>query len=163
MTSFETVSLWMQGVSAVAAILVLAFGIYQLRKVVQSIESQTYQNIYELMIGIDKFFIENPKLRFIVYGANADEEPEPPAPDWDAEIDGKSVYAVAEMVVDYFDNVYHQRKVMPAETFDPFSRFMKDAYARSPVLKKFLKKNCEWYPEKFREHLMGTDECDEEN
>ncbi|HEV2706633.1 MAG TPA: hypothetical protein VGV59_11955 [Pyrinomonadaceae bacterium] len=155
-SQLELVALWTQiGVTVLAFLL----GIYQLRKVVQSIKSQTYQNIYELMISIDKFFIENPKMRSLIYGAPRDGEP--PSGDvvaWDAEVDGKSVYAVAEMVIDYFDNVYHQQKVMPSETFEPFSKFMRYTYSRSPILQEFLKNNCEWYPEDFREHLMGDDD-----
>lgn len=153
-------SLWVQIVSAAVALLVFLIGIYQLYKVVQSIKSQTYQNIYELMISIDKFFIENPKFREIVYGPPPGEEPRFGKQSLYSEVDGMSVASVAEMVIDYFDNVYHQRKVMPSETFEPFSKFMRHAYSESPVLQRFLEDNWRWYPPKFRCHLEGRNDCE---
>lgn len=123
------------------------FVAYQLFLLRRSIRSSTYQNVYQMMINIDNFFIENPDLKPYFYEGQIMEEREG--------LNYTKLLSVAEMLIDYFDNVYHQKDCMPRRTFEGFSEFMKDMYRSSPVLQEFLSQRKHWYPQKFIEYLKG--------
>ena len=144
----KTIAAWAPIGSLVVAMLL---GFFQLRKLVQSIQSQTYQRVYETMISLDRFFMENPALKRYVYGPAPEDNVITPT----KEVDGKNLFSVAEMVVDYFDNVFHQRKCMPRGTFLPFCKFMRRTCRESELIKEFLKQRGDWYPLDFRAHLAG--------
>lgn len=123
----------------------------QLEDVKTSIQSSTYQNIYQQMIEIDRYFIEHPELKAYFYSTEMKAEmPE------DA-LEQEKLFSIAEMLVDFFDSVYHQKKCMPPKTFSRFSEYMKDMYQNSIVLRKFLTDEREdWYPDNFIEELKGS-------
>lgn len=138
---------WVQAVGVWISAIIVGVSLWilwiQIRELRRSIQSSTYQNIYHMIIGIDKYFIENTDVKpYFYYGRKVDNEQlrEP-------------LLSTAEMLLDCFDNVYHQKDCMPPHTFDAFDAFMKEIYQNSPVLQELLTKRERWYPREFIEHL----------
>ncbi|HVT17441.1 MAG TPA: hypothetical protein VHQ90_14830 [Thermoanaerobaculia bacterium] len=121
---------------------------YQLRELVSSVRSQTYQRIYDAMISIDRFFIDNPDLKSFFYSDSG-------LTSEGRSIDEPKLASVAEMLVDYFDSVYHQKDCMPTHTFDGFLNYMKGTYRTSLATRKFLASREDWYPADFVKALKA--------
>jgi hypothetical protein len=133
--------------------LILAFAalcatLYQIRDAVRSIRGQTYQRVYEVMIGIDRFFFDHPAYKPYFYPESG--EPKYP-PD-----DPVRLASVAEMMADYFDSVYHQGDSMPKQTSQGFREFMRSVYHHSKELQNYIRLNEKWYPEHFVKSLRET-------
>ena len=93
------------------------------------------------MVGIDQFLIDHPLL--IKYFKNGTKLPDAPSDE------KEKVMMAAEMMIDYFDNVFHQQQTLPSdEAYQGFVKYMQDTYSNSPALKLYLQKN-EWYPQAF--------------
>src|SRR5438128_1020733 len=96
---FEKAVHWAPVLTLLISVVSVGLVLYQIRKLIESIQSQTYQRVYELMINIDRFFIDNPKLKPYFYPGTNIESEEP--------AEKEKLLSVAEMMMDYFDNVYH--------------------------------------------------------
>jgi hypothetical protein len=133
------------GVSAISAVLIVV----QIYNLTRSIHGQTYQRIYELMIGIDRFFIDHPELKGYFY-PDAEVRKE-------VTVERDKLFSAAEMLIDYFDNVYHQKGSMPPGTFEGFLAYMCSIYQHSGVLRQYLDLSGRksWYPKEFLDHLEG--------
>lgn len=114
-----------------------------------SVHSATYQNVYELMISIDRFFIEHRELKPYFYPATTG--------GCHIYVNPDELASAAEMMLDYFDCVYHQRATMPENTFRGFSKFMRSVYEHSAPLKELVNNGGRenWYPRDFIRHLTG--------
>jgi hypothetical protein len=125
-----------------ASLVSALFIVLQIYILTRSIRGQTYQRIYESMITIDKFFIENPRLKGYFY---------PDAEEPEEDVDQDKLFSIAEMLTDYFDSVYHQKNTMPRHTFEGFIDYMRSVYKHSRVLRAYLDlpSRNNWYPEKF--------------
>jgi len=113
-----SIGIWFSGVT-------LWFVWIQIRDAKRGIKSSTYQNVAQGMIDIDKIFIEKPELKPYFYSKKASAQ---------GELIYPRLLSAAEMFLDFFDNVYHQKSCMPIETFDGYTAFMRDIYKCSPVL-----------------------------
>ena len=141
----EWATFWAITAGSVFALGTLIALIFEVRHLRSSVQSSTYQRIYEQMITIDRFFIENPSLKLYFYGSDPPTSKNP--------IELEKMASVAEMMIDYFDSVYHQQDCMPDGTFPQFLRFMKDTCTTSQVFRQFVHCRRDWYPEKFRQDL----------
>jgi len=132
--------------STVMMALTLAVLWWQIRAVRRSVQGGTYERICSTMIGIDRFFVDNPQLRPYFYGGKTLDGVTP--------LEREKLYATAEMLTDFFYDVFHQKDLMPTQTFEPYSRWMRRVYANSPLLKEFVPTGT--YDETFVKHLkMG--------
>ena len=134
-------------ITAIVAVVTIAFVYHQLKNLSKNILSQTIQNIYERMIEIDRFFIDNPDLRKYFYSNESIQK-----------IDLKlkaQLHSIAEMMVDYFDSVYDQRECMRKKTFEAKAFYFWYVYNNSPILREYLKQpGLEmWYAKDFLEFL----------
>lgn len=140
---------WIPILSLLISIISVILLIYNIRNLVKSIRSQTYQRVYELMIQIDKFFIENPKLKPYFYpDTNIDIE---------ESVEKEKLHSISEMMMDYFDNVYHQKACMPPNTFCGFRVYMQKIFRNSQALHDYLAISGreKWYPKDFLECIRG--------
>jgi uncharacterized membrane protein YozB (DUF420 family) len=134
-------------VSSVALAVTACFIWRQLVQIERGIRSTSYHSTYNLMVEIDRFFFENTKMikyfrEGVELSATDDNETK------------KQVMMVAEMLADYFDNVFHQKKTLPSKkTYYGFEAYMQETYSNSPALKEYLKERKRWYPEAFIEML----------
>jgi len=130
-------------VTAIVAIVTLFLIYKQLKDVNENILGQTYQNIYERMIEIDRFFIENPELKAYFYYnkefVNDDENFK------------AKLHSIAEMMIDYFDSVFYQKFCMRKETFDAKAFYFGDIYNNSPIIREYLDQPGleHWYSRQF--------------
>ena len=143
---------WVQAIGVWVSILIIAVSVWflwiQIRELRQSIECSTYQSVYQMILDIDKYFIENADLRpYFYYGKEMDNKNQTHMKE--------KLISTAEMLIDCFDNVYHQKNSMPSHTFDAFSAFMREIYQNSPVLREVLSMREHWYPRRFVEHLRN--------
>jgi hypothetical protein len=141
----EAIGTWFSGILVAGSLIFIWIQTSHLREQTIGIRQSTYQKIYDTWFEVDKLFIDRPKLRPFFYEgtelAKANDEMRP-------ELD-----AIAQMILDCFDNVYHQREFMPPDTFKAWSTFLKDMYRKSPYLIDFLDRNWPWYPATLVEHL----------
>jgi hypothetical protein len=146
----ETVRTWTPQAALVVSVVSVILVIWQIRNLIRSIHTQTYQRVYELMIEIDKFFIDNPTLKPYFY------------PDTDIKADEtvekEKLLSIAEMMMDYFDNVYHQRGCMPRHTFSGFREFMRNVFTNSQIIREYLAMSGreQWSPEDFIDCIKGA-------
>jgi hypothetical protein len=145
MISAEWATVWAIAAGNIITLCTLIAVIIELRHLKKSIHSSTYQRIYEQMISIDRFFIDNPSLKPYFYGSKSPITKNP------LELD--KLDSISEMMVDYFDSVYHQKDCMPKGTFPQFLAYMQDLSNRSPHLRTFLDKRKTWYPSDFRDDI----------
>src|SRR6266568_9415269 len=132
---------WVAAIGTWASVVVTLITLYviwkQLRGLKSSVQSSTTQNIYLHMIDIDRFFIDNPKMKPYFYSARSIDAA-------DTEELAK-LFSIAEMMVDYFDSVYQQRGCLTAETFNGKGQYMRELYSTSPTLQAYLDGKDEWY------------------
>ncbi|PYS93729.1 MAG: hypothetical protein DMF64_03920 [Acidobacteria bacterium] len=144
------------GTLIIAALTVISIIIliFQVRDLKKSIHSSTYQHIYELMIQLDKYFIEHPDVKPYFYGGKELKDLEAINP-----VEREKLLSIAEMMVDYFDSVYHQEDCMPQGTFPKFKAYIKETYRQSSIIQKFVEEHGEqWYPNDFISDLKGEPE-----
>lgn len=122
--------------SGIAVALSVFFLWKQLRGLRYSIESSSYHQVQNLMIDIDRFFINN--IEIVKYFRNnidvvgSDEN-------------RQKLLLIAEMLIDHFDNVYHQRGTLPHGTYDGFVAYMQETYKNSPIVRHFISQRKSWY------------------
>lgn len=117
----------------------------QLVSLRHSIEGGTYHHISQSMIDIDRWFAENPELRPYFYSKKSVDEIDP--------ILRERLYATAEMLVDFFYNVYFQRNQLPESASLPYSEWMCRLYQTSPLLQEFVPTGT--YHKEFVSHLAN--------
>jgi hypothetical protein len=147
--TLKTLGSWTPILSLLVSVVSVMLVLYQIQNLVKSIHSQTYQRIYELMIQIDRFFIDNPKLKPYFY---------PNTSITLENVEKEKLLSVSEMMMDYFDNVYHQRACMPSHTFDGFREYMQSVFRSSEILRDYLALSGreQWYPEDFLACMKGA-------
>ena len=143
----QNILLWVQVVAPTVTLLLVAWQIINLRR---SIYSSTYQRIYEQMIDIDEFFFNHRELKPFFYPDATGELKKIVDQEGDeTKISRDQLTSAVEMMVDFFDSVYHQKRVMPRKTFDGFAEFMREVYEHSTVMQDFITKRKNWYPSDF--------------
>src|SRR5882724_12676884 len=91
----EWATVWAIVAGNVITLFTLLAVIMELRHLKKSIHSSTYQRIYEQMMRIDRFFIDNPSLKSYFYGSKVPSTTNP------SELD--KLASISEMMIDYFD------------------------------------------------------------
>lgn len=133
--------------SAIAVVFSLVFLGRQVSHLRRTLEITSYHQVQNLMIDIDQFFIND-----ITLWKYFRENCEPSTADEDGP-NGDKLKLVAELLLDHFDNVFHQRDLLPKETYDGFVSFMREIYSSSPVFREFINKrkaeNQPWYNSQF--------------
>jgi hypothetical protein len=133
-----------QAVAAVAGVVVASIGfvaiIVQLRQVERGLRSSARGSIYDMAARIKELFIEHPNLRPYF-------------------LDGKPIspsdesYSLALAVADYYC-LYLEQIATQGENIAPSGRqswyqYAADVYARSPVLRDYLRDKAAWYAPEF--------------
>jgi len=98
-----------------------------------------YQNIAQLMIDIDRFFVDRPQFKAYFYaGAEVPESGQL----------RDQIWSVAEMFLDFAENVRCQSPLMPEYPWDTWGGYFKLLHDESPVLREVLNDYVDkgWYP-----------------
>jgi hypothetical protein len=141
----SAIGTWIFGIIFVVSVILVW---WELLQVQQGIRSTSYHSTYSLMVDIDRFFFDHTDM--IDYFRNSAALPV-------EDKKKKEVMIAAEMVADYFDNVFHQKKTLPSkEAYYGFAKYMQETYANSPALRMYLQEHGRWYPPAFLEMLTGN-------
>jgi hypothetical protein len=110
----------------------------QTKSLVASLESNTYQNIPAQMFTLDEIFINHPELRPYFYSGKEIGEDDS---------NYQRVLATAEFVLDLFGTSFDLMPRYPQNwPRSAWEEYVKDFFANSPILCKFLSSNSAWYP-----------------
>jgi hypothetical protein len=110
-------------------------------------ESNVYQGISELMIDIDRIYIEHPSLRPYFY----DNWPEPTETAMRFRVS-----ALAEVYIDLMDDMVTQEPHLSDFIKDGWERYFIDIMRTSPALQNFWRENRTWYNAQLQNLLDGV-------
>jgi hypothetical protein len=116
----------------------------QTSKAATAIMASTYQGVNTQLQDIDLLFVHNPELRPYFY------DDKPPPANW---LDYQRVMAVAELLVDFMDNVVTQSHAMPDDHAKVWYEYFQCQYKSSPAIQEYWDKNHGWYQSKLQEVL----------
>jgi hypothetical protein len=138
---------WCDWIAIIVAIIAAGLIWGQIRQVAKNTKGSSYQSLYDTMIGIDKLFLQPDilKLKPFFYEGKSPETPN----DWQLGL------AVAEVLCDFFDNVFHQQAFMPKGTPEAFKKYIQLIWNQSPVFKKYIEKYGHMYPDAFLTYLQS--------
>lgn len=143
----EAFGTWFSGLLVAGSLIFIWVQTRHSREQALGARQSTYHNLYLMWFEVDMLFTRHPDLRRFFYekGVVADVPSEKK----------HVVDAIFQMILDCFDNVYHQRELMPEDTFTSWSEFMREMHSESECLKEFLSNNIRWYPVSFVSHISG--------
>ncbi|MGW6518553.1 hypothetical protein [Streptomyces sp. NPDC054962] len=107
-----------------------------------AIRASVHIEMAQMMIGIDRLFLENPALRAKFYGPSDGAQPD----------GGQQADAAAEMLVDFIEALLGQQKYMPEELSYSWKNYF-GHLMESGELREFWNKNRLWYGLSVREFL----------
>jgi hypothetical protein len=132
---------WAENIQAYASVAtaVIALGgawfvLRQIKQVDRGIRSNTNERLMTESLDILRFLAEHPGNYEYFYNGQ-----EPPK-----EIDEVLKYAT-EMIANYMEHVVLQNETLPGDVQESWKTFVRDSYARSPVVREHLRKFADWY------------------
>jgi len=142
------------GIGSVASLLGILFAANEIRNARKIVDRETDYRIYEMMLDLDKFFIDNADLRPYLYNNKT-------LPD-DVDkgsVEYERVIAAIELMVDFMECTYMQFDLMP-----PFQRigwidYMVGIAETSPMMREFIENEGEWYTPSFV-YMLKTGQID---
>jgi hypothetical protein len=140
-----TVATWLdsaadlgQAAAAVASFIALVAIWIQIRRQKEAEQAAVYQAISQQMFDIDRVFLEYPHLRPYFYdGVDASEC---------TGDDRGRLDTIAEMFLDFIDNVQAQSDRFDANLRDFWSTFFGSLGENAPILAETELRCCDWYP-----------------
>jgi hypothetical protein len=96
-------------------------------------------------LTILRFLADHPENYEYFY--NARTPPEAPS---------ATLKCVAEMFTNYMEHVAQQRETMPKSEQAYWSKFVRETYARSPVIQKHLREFKDWYDPRLHRLVEGV-------
>ena len=110
-----------------------------------SVRLETYQRVYDKMLEIDLFFVENPELKpYFYHGKPVDDKKQ-----------RQKLLCMAETMVDLFYGIYFQRVGMPDKTWEGWARYIQQIVCSSPIIDEYLEAAGGWYEAPFIEMLRN--------
>jgi hypothetical protein len=95
-----------------------------------------YLSTAQVMIGIDQFLVDRPKVRSLLYGALGDAE---------NDLDAHRTVAAAEMMVDLMDAVAANDRHLSKDLAGDWANYFRKLMRSSPAIREFWRTNREWY------------------
>jgi len=157
LTTYEIISLIISGLGLVSIILLIIQTramTTQTKQLSDSLESAALTNISSQEFEINKIFFEHPELRpYFFDGKDIDETNK----------DYARVFALASLRHDFIATFFYQSKYIPEfqsennQTWQLWDRYIKDIYAKSPVMCKHLERAADYDSPAFIE--FGRQSC----
>jgi hypothetical protein len=137
---------WTDVVQAVISLAGFAVVIYQLWQLQNATHGETHSRLYGEDYEAVRLFIDHPELRPYFYN---DVEPNPASPDYTRALTAAELYAV------HFEHILMQMNNLPEDIRKPWRDYIKGMYARSPIVRRHLQENRDWYSTDLHD-LVGT-------
>lgn len=141
----SAIGTWVYNVLMLAS---LTFLWFQLRSIKQQLKSAGFQGIWVLWIEIDKWFVANPSMKpYFYHGKDINKDV--------SEETRMKLESTAEMLLDCYANVFHQKDCMSAGEAKAYHKFMRNVYNTQPFFHRFVEDHTQWYLPEFIEYLTG--------
>lgn len=120
----------------------------QTKRAATAISSAAYQGVNAQLQEVDMIFVDRPELRPYFY---ENEELPPDKRERDR------VLAVAELLVDFMDNIVTQCHAMPADHRELWFAYFRDQHDSSPAIRAYWQESSRWYQPELRRALFPPD------
>lgn len=139
-TLYEFLSLVISLGGFLTVIVTLYYLIQQTRHSAIVLKDTLFAPLYSQQLEISKLFIEHPEYRKYFYdGVDID---------FNDSDKNSQIYAVAEHILDYFAAIIFQKKAHgDVIDINCWTRYIKDCFAKSPILCETLETYKGWYPQ----------------
>jgi hypothetical protein len=142
------------GLASVISLIGILFAVTEVRRAGRIVDRETDHRIYQMMLDIDRFFIENPDLRCYIYdGATMSEEYEEGSPEY------HRVMATIELMVDFMECAYSQFELMPIHQRIGWIHYFIAVSHSSPLLRQYVQEESDSYMPAFV-RLIATGKYD---
>lgn len=121
----------------------------QIRGLRQQLRNSAVHGYWSVWIEIDKWFVTNTALKPYFYHAKDVDEATPD--ELRLQLD-----STAELLLDCYADMYHQREVMSPEEEFVFQNFMRNSYHYQPFFHRFVEEHRRWYSPNFVEYLTAA-------
>jgi hypothetical protein len=139
-TTLGSLGSFLSGVTAVVSLLGIFLALSEIRRTRRIVDRETDFRIYDMMLDLDKFFIENPDLKPYIYdGATLPEGLEEGSPEY------HRIMGTVELVLDFMDCAYSQFDLMPIHQRMGWIDYFIDIGASSPLIREMVESEPEWY------------------
>jgi hypothetical protein len=139
----------LQAWTSVATALIAAAGLglvaWQIRQATITIRGNTNARLMSESLEILRFLADHPENYEYFYSGKA--VPEAPS---------QTLKCIAEMFANYMEHVTRQRDTMPESERAYWSKFVRETYARSPVVRKHLRDFKDWYDPRLHRLVEGV-------
>ena len=136
---------WAEVVQAVATAGGLAAVWWQVRQATTTIQSNTNAQLLSGSLAILRFLAEHPgNYDYFYFGKSAPDRPE------------ETLRCITEMFVNYMEHVAQQVETMPKSERENWRKFVKETYARSPIIQQHLRDFEKWYDKRLLQLVDGV-------
>ena len=136
LTTYETIYLVLTAAGFIAVLLTLMVLVHQTALVRKSIEASICSSVGERQIDIDRIFLEWPALRkYFLCGVDIENQ----------DVDYDLALAIAQLLANYFDTYFLQRRYPQLYSDDTWSKYIHDYLSQSPILRRFILEFSGWY------------------
>ncbi len=120
----------------IVAIVALGLVLRQIFQIERQIQGSSCSSLYEQMILIDQFFINNPDYKPFIYSNKNIEHNEK---NYD------KIRSIAEMISDMIEHAYVQKNNLPKDVWPRWVDYFSYLYDSSPILRQHLHESGKWY------------------
>ncbi len=124
-------------ISVIALLVSMASAVTAWRLGEQSQRITTYRSATDLVLEVDRVFIDHPQLRPYFY-----EDTVCPA----GHLDKNLVDAVAELQLDVLECIWDSRDTYTSVDRDSWAQYIREVFAASPAIRDAYSANEGWYP-----------------
>jgi hypothetical protein len=143
--SVDHLQAWASVVSAAMGAVALGLVAWQIKQARTTIQGSTNARLMSESLEILRFLADHPENYDYFYKCKSPHE----AP-------SETLKCIAEMFSNYMEHVVQQLTTMPKPERAYWSKFVKDTYARSPVIRKHLKDFKDWYDPRLHKLVEGV-------
>lgn len=140
---------WLTVISALLSVFGVIFAAWAIFVSQDTLESSTTATIYSLGQESTKFFIEHPETREYFYKddrGNISDEELLAKFDKLSPNDRAIILMGCELLLDFMEITFEQRKKLPGDDWDSWWNYFCDAYDESPIIRLYLDRRPGWYP-----------------
>ena len=142
------------GVASVISLVGLLFAVSEIRRARSIVDRETDHRIYEMMLDIDRFFVEHSELRPYIRGSATIPDGCRPG-----SAEHHQIFAAIEMMLDFMECAYTQLDLMPIHQRIGWINYFIEVSRTSPLLCQYVQDECDSYMPAFV-HLIVAGEYD---
>jgi len=132
------------GFASVIGLIGILAAVAEIRRARHIVDRETDHRIYQMMLDIDRFFVEHADLRPYIYdSATIPDEYRPDSPE------SNQILATIEMMVDFMECTFTQLELMPIHQRLGWINYFVGVSQTSPLLRQYVHDESDWYMPSF--------------